>query len=200
MNYEILFATSNKHKIQEVRKILSPYGIVVYGINDLNLSPKEVIEDGKTYFDNALIKAKALKQLTSMPIISDDSGLEIVSLDNKPGLYSARFATSHGGHANAIKEILNELKNKSNRDAYFICSICLLNVEDKPLKFEAKIKGTIANEPDGSNGFGYDPIFIEDTLNKTYGMMSKEEKNHYSHRAKALKKLVTYLKINHLIK
>lgn len=199
MNFEMLFATSNKHKLQEVREILSPHGIIVYGINDLNLSPRDVIEDGKDYFSNALIKAKALQELTNMPIISDDSGLEIVSLDNKPGLYSARFASQYGGHAKAIEEILKELKGKPNREAYFICSICLLNVENKPLKFEARVKGNIANSPDGTSGFGYDPIFIEEKLNKTYGLMTKEEKNQHSHRAKALKKLIVYLKINHLI-
>ncbi len=196
MNYEIVLATNNAHKLKEVRQILAPHKITVYGLNDLNLHPEDVDENADNYYGNALIKAKSVQKLTSFPIIADDSGLEIEAMDNQPGLKSARFASMHGGHENAIKVILDELKNKDNRKARFVCDIVFLNVEDKPLIFEGIAPGHIAEKPFGEGGFGYDPIFIEDSLNKTYAEMSQDEKNRVSHRGRALKKLLTYLKIN----
>ena len=196
MNYELILATNNAHKLKEVREILSPHKITVYGLNDLNLHPEEVDENADTYAGNALIKAQSIQKLTTMPIIADDSGMEIEAMDNQPGLHSARFAEQHGGHANAIQAILQELKKKDNRKARFVCDIILLNEDEKPLLFEGIVDGHIADEPYGEGGFGYDPIFVADELNKTYAEMSQEEKNKVSHRGKALKKLLTYLKIN----
>lgn len=196
MNYELILATNNAHKLKEVREILSPHKITVYGLNDLNLHPEEVDENADTYAGNALIKAQSIQKLTTMPIIADDSGMEIEALDNQPGLHSARFADQHGGHANAIRAILQELKKKDNRKARFVCDIILVNEDEKPLLFEGIVDGHIAEEPFGEGGFGYDPIFVADELNKTYAEMTQEEKNKVSHRGKALKKLLTYLKIN----
>ena len=196
MNYELILATNNAHKLKEVRQILSPHKITVYGLNDLNLKPEEAIENAPDYKGNALIKAKTVQKLTNMPIIADDSGLEIEAMDNAPGIYSARFASEHGGHEKAIEFILSTLKNKDNRKARFVCDIILLNEEDEPLLFEGITEGSIREKPYGEGGFGYDPIFICDELNKTYAEMSNEEKNRVSHRGKALKKLLTYLKIN----
>lgn len=196
MNYEIILATNNAHKLKEVREILSPHKIVVYGLNDLNLKPEEAEENADTYQGNALIKARSVQKLTTMPIIADDSGLEILAMDNKPGLKSARFATDCGGHDKAIQTILDYLKDKEDRSARFICDIILLNEGDKPLLFEGIVPGHIADKPFGEGGFGYDPIFVCDELNKTYAEMSQEEKNKVSHRGKALKKLLAYLKIN----
>ena len=195
MNFELLVATNNNHKLSEIRQILSPFHITVYGLKDLNIDVGEIIEDGKTYYDNALIKANALKKVTTMPIIADDSGLEILALDNKPGLHSARFAEECGGHKEAINKIIKDLEGK-DRTARFICDIVLVNVEDKPLLFEGIVPGKIGFEPDGDTGFGYDPIFICDELAKSYTSLTQEEKNRVSHRGKALKKLLTYLKIN----
>jgi len=199
MNYEIVLATNNRHKLKEVREILAPHGIVVYGLEDLNLHPGEVDENGATYFENALLKAQSVQKLTKLPIIADDSGLEITALNHEPGLYSARYALSHHGHAQAIEDILKRLKNK-DRSAAFVCSICLLNVEDHPLQFEARVAGHIALKTQGESGFGYDPIFIEDTTMTTYAEMTQEMKNKLSHRGRALYKLLTYLKVNQLIK
>ena len=196
MNYELILATNNAHKLKEVREILSPHKITVYGLNDLNLHPEDVDENADTYAGNALIKAQSIQKLTTMPIIADDSGMEIEALDNQPGLHSARFADQHGGHANAIQAILQELKKKDNRKARFVCDIILVNEDEKPLLFEGIVDGHIAEEPFGEGGFGYDPIFVADELNKTYAEMTQEEKNKVSHRGKALKKLLTYLKIN----
>ena len=199
MNFEIILATTNKHKLQEVREILSPHKITVYGLNDLNLKVKDVEENGATYAENALIKAKAVQELTTMPIIADDSGLEIIPLDRRPGMFSARYAAEMGGHDKAIAQILDDLKDKDDRSAEFKCDIALVNVEDKPLIFEGIAKGTIATEKMGEGGFGYDPIFISDETKTCFGTMGQAEKNTVSHRAKALKKLLTYLRINGFI-
>ena len=198
MNFELVVATNNAHKLKEIREILSPFHITVYGMKDLNISIGEVDENGSSYFENALIKARALQKVTTMPIISDDTGLEILSMDNKPGLHTARYAESLGGHQEAFKDIFKNIEGK-DRSATFVCDIVLLNVEDKPLRFEARIPGHIAESVKGESGFGYDPIFICDEVGKTYASLTSEEKNRVSHRGKALKKLVTYLKINNLI-
>lgn len=197
MNFELLVATNNLHKLQEIRQILSPHHITVYGMRDLNISIPPVEENGQTYFENALIKANALKEVTDMPIIADDSGIEIEAMNNAPGIKSARFAENCGGHDKAIQQILKNLEGNS-RKAKFICNIVLVNVEEKPLKFEAVVNGTIAKEVSGAGGFGYDPIFICDELGKTYASLTQQEKNKASHRGKALNKLLTYLIINHL--
>ena len=195
MNFEIILATNNQHKLKEVREILSPHKIVVYGLKDLNIKLPDIEENGSTYAENALIKAKAVQQFTTMPIISDDSGLEIKALNNEPGLHSARYAESLGGHDNAIKEILKRLEDKEDRSARFVCDIVLLNVEKEPRLFEGIAPGTIAHQKMGEGGFGYDPIFISDETKECFALM-KENKNTVSHRAKALNKLLTYLKIN----
>lgn len=199
MNYEMIFATNNKHKLQEVREILSPKGIVVYGLSDLLLKPEEVEENGNNYAENALIKAKAVQKLTIMPVIADDSGLEILSMDNKPGLHTARFAEDCGGYENAFKEILKNIDGK-DRSATFKCTIVLLNVDEQPRIFEGIVPGHIAEKPYGEGGFGYDPIFVCDEADKTYAEIDKEMKNKVSHRAKALLKMVTYLRINQKIR
>lgn len=196
MNFEIILATNNAHKLQEVRKILSPHKITVYGLNDVNLKPKDVEENADNYFGNALIKAKSVQELTTMPIIADDSGLEIEAMDNRPGIKSARYAAEAGGHPKAIEKILEFLKDKDNRKARFVCDIVLLNVEDKPLLFEGICEGRVANKPSGKEGFGYDPIFIPDGEKETFAELGEGIKNNLSHRGRALKKLLTYLKIN----
>ena len=194
MNYEMLLATHNKHKLQEVRKILSPHKITVYGLDDLLLKPEFPEETADTYAGNALIKAEAIQKLTTFPIIADDSGLEVEAMDNQPGIHSARFAEEKGGHPQAIQYILDYLKDKNNRRATFHCDIILLNVEDKPLLFEGIAQGKIADKAYGESGFGYDPIFFSYELQKTFAEAGEEEKNKASHRGKALKKLLTYLK------
>ena len=195
MNFEIILATNNQHKLKEVREILSPHKIGVDGLNDLIIKLPDIEENGKTYAENALIKAKAVQQFTTMPVISDDSGLEVTALNNEPGLHSARYAGSLGGHDNAIKEILKRLESKKDRSARFVCDIVLLNVEKEPRIFEGVAPGRIAKQKMGEGGFGYDPIFISNETNECFALM-KENKNTVSHRAKALNKLLTYLKIN----
>lgn len=195
MNYEILFATNNKHKLEEVRNYLSPYGIIVYGLSDVLLDVKEPDETGSTYRENALIKASAYKDATTLPIVSDDSGLEVAALGNIPGINSARFAAEKGGHDAAMNYIINELNKYEDRSARFICEIVVLNIGDRPLFFQGIANGEIISEKDGEKGFGYDPIFFSHEANKTFANLTNDEKNMYSHRGKALKKFLTMLQL-----
>lgn len=193
MAYEIVLATNNKHKLTEVREILSPYGITVYGLNDLNLHPEDVEENGKDYYENALIKAQSVQKLTNLPVIADDSGIEVVALGNIPGLRSARYADECGGYDNAMATIIKNLEGK-DRSARFMCDIVAVNIDEKPLLFEGIAEGEIIDHQDGTRGFGYDPIFKSKATGVTFAAMSVEDKNIYSHRALALAKLVSYLK------
>lgn len=200
MDYQIVLATNNAHKLNEVRQILSPFGIKVYSLNDLNLHPEDVEENAPNYAGNALIKAKSVQKLTNLPIIADDSGLEVEAMDNKPGIHSARYAAECGGHPNAIKKILGIVSSKNNSKARFVCDIIALNIEKEPLLFEGIADGQIAKAPYGEGGFGYDPIFVPKESNKTFAELDQEIKNKLSHRGRALNKLVEYLQNKGLIR
>ena len=199
MNFEMVLATNNKHKLEEFREILCPHGIIVYGLNDLNLHPEEVIEDGEDYAMNAYKKAQAVAKLTSFPVMADDSGLEIEAMDGDPGLHTARFAKECGGYPEAFKKIFENIEGKS-RKARFVCDIILLNMDEKGLLFEGIAEGEIGNAPQGEQGFGYDPIFISKDVNECFALLPSEIKNKVSHRGKALKKLLTFLIVNQSIK
>lgn len=193
MDYQIVLATNNAHKLQEVRQILSPFGIEVFSLNDLNLHPEDVDENAPDYKGNALIKAKSVQKLTKLPIIADDSGLEVEAMDNKPGIHSARYASECGGHPNAINNILAIVSKAGNRKARFVCDIIALNIEEEPLLFEGIAPGQIADSPYGDGGFGYDPIFVPEESDKTFAELPQEVKNKLSHRGRALHKLIEYL-------
>ena len=199
MKFEILAATNNKHKLIEIKAILEAHDIKVYSLNDLNIHV-EVEEDGKTYKENALKKALEIAKLTSLPVMSDDSGIEIEALDNAPGIYSARYAESVGGYPNAFKIIEEKCRETNNYKALFNCDIALVNVMNEPLVFEGRVPGTIAKDIIGTNGFGFDPIFISDEVGRTNASLSFEEKNIFSARSKALHKLIDYLKEKDLAK
>ena len=198
MFMKILLATSNKHKLKEVRDILSKYDIEILGMDDLSIPSIDVIEDGKNYYENALIKASSLIPYTSLPIMADDTGLEILSLDNKPGLYTARFMEQFSSREETFKEIFSLLEDK-NRESRFICDIVLVNLKEEPLEFVGICEGKIATQISGDDGFGYDPIFIVKEKQKTFAEMTEKEKNAVSHRGKALTKLANYLKDNKYI-
>ncbi len=199
MNMKIVIASNNKHKIYEMNLILSPYNIEVIAMD--NVVPKhiDIDENGSTYYENSLIKAKTVAQYTSLPVLADDSGIEVEALNNGPGLFSARYAEKLGGYQQAMKAIINECEKKNNYNATFICDIVLVNVKDKPLLFEGIVPGKIINKLRGNNGFGYDPVFISNELNDTFANLDESYKLTYSHRAKALQKMVNYLKDNKLI-
>ena len=190
---KIVLASSNKNKIREIKQIFSPLNIDVIGMNEIADIP-DIEETGNSYYENALIKVKAVAKYTDLPIMSDDSGLEVAALDNKPGIYSARFAEKEGGYIPAMKKIIEICKEKQEFAAKFICCIVLYNLEKEPLSFMGIVPGKITTEVHEGNGFGYDPFFISDELEKTFAEYPSEVKNKYSHRAKALEKMINYLK------
>ncbi len=199
MNYEIVVATTNDSKMKEYRELIKGLPITLYSIKDLNLNI-EVEENGTTYKENALIKAKALQKFTNLPILSDDSGIEIDFLgQNFPGVHTHRYASENGGFPFVNEMIIKKYKNEKNRHACYHCAIVVLNIDTKPLYFEGLCEGSIDNEIKGSNGFGFDPIFISSELNMNLGLASEIEKNKVSHRFKAFRKFLTYLKVYNLI-
>ena len=188
---EILVATHNLHKKEEIQQILgSDY--VVTSLSDYNLN-EEIVEDGNTFQENALIKAKYCFEKTGKPSVGDDSGLVVEALNGRPGIYSARYAGNHNFKKN-IEKVLAEMKDEPNRRAYFITMLCFKD-QDGEHYFEGRVYGNITQEVFGEEGFGYDPIFIPDDYNMTFAEMLPEEKNKISHRSEALKKFLGYLSI-----
>jgi XTP/dITP diphosphohydrolase len=186
---QILIATHNLHKKEEIQQILGPEFIITtltdYDINE------EIVEDGNTFQENALIKAKYCFEKTGKASVGDDSGLVVEALDGRPGIYSARYAGNHNFKKN-IEKVLEELKDQPNRRAYFITVLCFKD-EDGEHYFEGRVYGNITTEVFGEDGFGYDPIFVPDDHNLTFAEMMPEEKNKISHRSAALKKFLEFL-------
>ena len=196
--FDLLVATNNAHKIHEYEEMFKGFNIKVHSPNELGIH-EDPNEDGETYEANSLIKASALAKHTKMAVIADDSGLNVVALNNFPGIHSSRFASSLGGNEVANLELIKKLEPYENKDAFFTCVITLMNVEDKPVQFKGICKGYILDKPHGDGGFGYDPIFFSKEANMPFGEAPEEIKNKFSHRALALKELITYLKDKKLI-
>lgn len=189
---EIVIATKNKHKIIEFEKALKPLGYNVLTLYDFTDFP-DIIEDKDTFRGNAQKKAEELSDYLQKDVISDDSGLEVESLHNKPGVYSARYAGETATYDDNNKLLLENMKFETNKNARFVTTICLFRRNQKPIFFEGYLKGKIATEYKGENGFGYDPIFIVNNTNKHLAEFSLEDKNAISHRGNAIKKLLQYL-------
>ena len=195
---KILVATNNSHKVHEYEELLNPHGIEVVTPKSLNIF-EDPVEDGDSYEANSLIKANALAKHSNLPIIADDSGFNVVALDNFPGIYSSRFASQNGGNITANPKLIEMLKPFEDKSAFFTCVITLLNVDSKPLQFKGLCPGYILDHPKGDAGFGYDPIFFSIKANACFGTASEEIKNKYSHRAEAVKQLISYLKDKNLV-
>ncbi|MBR2991248.1 MAG: RdgB/HAM1 family non-canonical purine NTP pyrophosphatase [Solobacterium sp.] len=194
---ELIIATNNPGKVREYRDIFSPLGYEVFSQGEKGIH-LEVEETGTTFEENAYLKARAVYDLTGMPVVSDDSGLEVTALNNEPGIYSARWRGLETEHERRM-EILHELKDKEDRSARFVCCICFIDAEGKEHLFKGIWNGTIAYEECGTNGFGYDPVFVsEDGHGKTTASLPISFKETYSHRAKAVKLLMEYLEKNHV--
>ena len=196
--FELLVASNNQHKIHEYEEMFAGFDIKIHSPKELgiNVNPDE---NGETYEANSLIKANALAKFTKMPIIADDSGLNVVALDNFPGIHSSRFADSCGGNKFANPELIKKLLPFKDKSAFFTCVITLVNVEKNPVVFKGICPGKILDKPEGEGGFGYDPIFYSDEAKMCFGIAPEEIKNKYSHRAKAMEQLINYLKERHLI-
>lgn len=191
---QILIATNNKHKILEIKHILKNKNLEILSPHDLSLKNIKIKENGKTYYENALIKAKAFAKLTRLPVLADDSGLEIDFLGGKPGIYSSRFLGKKTSFYKKNLEILKIMKDvpQKERKAKFICCCILITPHGKIFKATGICKGFINNKIYGKNGFGYDPIFYIPRLKKTMAQLPDTAKNKISHRAKAFGKIKKY--------
>lgn len=185
---KLVLASNNKNKLREVKQLLEPLGFEILSQGDANVDV-EPDENGKTFAENAAIKARAVYNLCKMPVIADDSGLCVDYLNGAPGVFSARYAPENQLCDKLIAEL--EGVNAQNRSAHFACVICYIDENAKEHFFEGKVFGTIGFEKKGSNGFGYDPVFVYKN-GKTLAQMDSDEKNAISHRANALKALVEY--------
>ena len=188
----ILFFSHNQKKIIEIRQIFKDSKIKIY---DLNSSKKtrEPKETGATFSSNAKIKSKYGQQLFDMPCFADDSGFCVEALKNNPGVKSKRFLEKFSNNKKAFEYIISNVVKKKNNKAFFVTAISLTLKENHHITFLGKINGTVSLEPKGTNGFGYDPIFIPENNNKTFAQMNLEEKNVISHRKIAITKLKSFL-------
>lgn len=154
----------------------------------------DIIEDGTTFEENALIKARYVAQKSNLPVFSDDSGLVVDTLNGGPGIYSARYAGPDATSVENVQKLLTELKGVSNRKAHFVCVIALI-INGKEMLFDGRVDGLITQETVGVGGFGYDPIFIPDGYGRTFAELDSAVKNRISHRALAVKKMVEWLQL-----
>ena len=188
---KLVFATNNKHKLDEVRKITAQHNIEVVSLADIHCHD-EIPETADTLEGNALQKAQYIQGKFGLDCFADDTGLEVEALDNAPGVYSARYAgPGHDSEAN-MQKLLQEMEGKTNRKARFRTVIALI-IGDKQYCFSGIVNGTITTEKKGENGFGYDPIFIPKGYEQTFAELGDFVKNKISHRAKAVEQLDHFL-------
>lgn len=192
---DILLATNNNGKAKEMKEILSDIGINVFSLRDKNIVA-DVVEDGTTFEENSMKKAKEIQKLSGMITVADDSGLEVDYLSGAPGVYSARYAGENATDREKYTKLLSELNGvpENKRKAKFVSVISIAFPDGQSKSVRGECLGTITKEPIGTKGFGYDPVFFCTEINKTFGLASDEEKNSVSHRGKALHELKEYLK------
>lgn len=188
---ELIFATHNKHKSDEVARMIGD----LYDVKDLSQTgiDEDIPETGTTLESNARLKACYVYDRLGVNVFADDTGLEVEALDGQPGVITARYAGPECDSVKNMQKLLAELENEDNRRAQFRTVICLKIGESEYL-FEGVVKGTITRKFSGKEGFGYDPIFMPDGYNQTFAEMSMEEKNKISHRGRAVEKLVKFLR------
>ena len=190
MTRKIVFATNNQHKLDEIRKITEGK-IEILSLNDIG-SHDEIEETGSTLEENALIKARFIKNKCGYDCFAEDTGLEVEALGNAPGVYSARYAGDACRDEDNISKLLGDLKGIESRKAHFRTVIALL-MNNEAYFFEGEIKGHIIDEKRGSAGFGYDPVFVPEGYDQTFAELGEEIKNRISHRSIATQKLVDFL-------
>ena len=189
---KLIVGTNNKGKLREIRDLL-PKKLKIYSPSDFNI--KSPVENGKTFKENSLIKAKYFSKKAKMICLSDDSGLEIDILNGNPGIYSARWSGKKGNFTKAMNKIFKELNKKSKNwkqkkiKARFICALTIYGIDKRIISSIGKIEGTISNSIKGNNGFGYDPIFIPKGKKITFGEMKPSQKHKIDHRFKAFRKI-----------
>lgn len=188
---EIFIATGNQHKVDEFKQMLEPHGYIVKSLKDLDANI-DIEENGSTFEENALIKAKFVAEKYNIIAISDDSGLEVDALNKQPGIYSARFLGKDTDYKIKNQYIIDHVAGKT-RLCRFVCAIAICYPNGKHEIFRGTIEGEVANEITGEHGFGYDPIFYYEPFNTTLANVSADKKNSVSHRHNALVKLLEYL-------
>lgn len=190
---DFILATNNMKKLAEMQRILSPLGINVVTAKMLGKQLEDVEEDGKTFEDNAKLKARAACKEMNMPAIADDSGLCVDYLDGAPGIFSARFAGEHGNDEKNNDLLLEKLDGVplEKRTAHYVCAICCIFPDGREIVVRGECNGVIGFERDGHEGFGYDPLFLVD--GKAFGRYTAEEKDKISHRGNALRLLTKEL-------
>jgi XTP/dITP diphosphohydrolase len=183
-------ATRNEGKLREFRSLLSLFGVQVLGLQELAL-PGHAEETGSSFVENARLKALFYAQATDLPVLGDDSGLEIFALNRRPGIHSARYAGSHATDADRIRKVLAELQAADGpRDARFVCALSLVHRGGIVAEAEGTCEGMILPDPRGERGFGYDPVFFIPDLGKTFAELDEGEKNSRSHRGNAVRNLI----------
>ena len=184
----IIFATGNENKMREIREILGDLGLEIVSMKEAGISV-DIVEDGETFEENAMIKAEAVSKLCDDIVLADDSGLEVDYLDKAPGVYSARFMGEDTSYNIKNQAIIDKLEGvpKEKRTARFVCAIAAVLPSGKKISTRGTIEGMIGYEIKGENGFGYDPIFYVEELGCTTAEISPEEKNKVSHRGNALR-------------
>lgn len=188
---KLIFATHNSNKAIEIQKLL-PEEFQVLTLNDIDFH-EEIPENEPTIEGNSVFKAQFIFNLFNLNCFADDTGLEIESLDGRPGVHSARYAGENKNSDANIERVIEELSGIENRNARFKTVITLI-INGEQYRFEGIVNGRIIDEKRGTNGFGYDPIFIPENENKTFAEMDLREKNKYSHRARALEKMISFLR------
>ena len=191
---EIIIASHNPGKVKEINILLNDIGIKAFPIS--LFSDIEPIENGNSFAENALIKARNARQLSNKTSLADDSGLCVDALDGAPGIYSARWAGAEKDFDLAMSLIEEKLQGIDNKKAYFICALAIVNEKNEEYVFEGKINGTLTFPKKGKRGFGYDPIFIPENHTITFGEMAPNEKDLISHRGVAFKKLKESIIVN----
>jgi len=192
----IVLATRNKKKVVELTRMFAGYSIFFQTLDAFSGCP-EVIEDGRTFRQNAVKKAVAIAQHTGCPALADDSGLEVDALGGAPGVHSARYAGKDANDSNNVKKVLKEMRDiddPKRRTARFVCCIALALPDGRSKTFTGYVKGTIEKKPKGFNGFGYDPIFCPLGHDRTFAEMSGSAKDDLSHRGRAMRRLHGFLK------
>jgi len=187
---QLIFATNNQHKVEEIRSVLPPF-LQIMTLQEAGINI-DIPEPFETLEENAIEKASVIFNLKKTSCFSEDTGLEVSALNGEPGVHSARFAGEERSSQKNIEKLLAKLENNTNRKAQFKTVICLM-WEGQQHLFDGICTGTITSEIRGKDGFGYDPIFVPDGSDKTFGQMDMAEKSRYSHRKKALDKLVAFL-------
>lgn len=188
---KLIFATHNKNKLKEVKSLV-PSSIELLSLDEINFSD-EIAETADTIEGNALLKSKTIYEKTGVNCFADDSGLLVDALNGAPGVYSARYAGEQKNDQDNMRKLLHELKDIPNKKAHFKTAMVLF-IDGKEYLFEGQIEGKIITEKQGTNGFGYDPIFVPDGYNETFAQLDSEIKNKISHRARALQKMLEFLK------